>query len=748
MWWFYILMVAGAGGALWIALHLGAGLQPLPSAGAGPSVPPPPSGHANVTLTLILQLFLILALSRLMGWVFRFFRQPQVMGEMIAGIMLGPSVFKAIAPHTWAAVFPADGGYLNVLSQIGVIFFLFLIGLELDPKLLRNRGHSAVIISHVSIVAPFVLGAILSLYLFPRVFIQSPRMNFTSVALFMGAAMSITAFPVLARILTERNLHRTPIGAVAITCAAVDDVTAWCMLAFVVGVARANGLGPGLATAGWSVLYVLIMFFVVRPFLRRLQLVYDRQGRLSQPVVAAVFLLTLASSFITEHIGIHALFGAFLMGAMMPKGTKFVAALTEKLEDFTVIFLLPIFFAYTGLRTEIGLLNSPSLWVDTGLIIFVACLGKFGGSAVAGRACGMSWTESSVIGILMNTRGLMELVILNIGLQEGVIPPTVFAMMVLMALVTTALTTPVLHWLFPHQLPSVAAAGEASGFRVLLPVSLPVSGPALARMAKQLIGPEPDAGNALALHLRRPEAYDAFRIDVNDEEASMTTLTPLLAEATKQSLKVEPVSFVSRTPPEDIAAVAKARRMSLVLMGFHKPVFQRSVLGGAVRRVLDNCENDVAIFIDHNLASLKRILVPYRGSPHDRLALELASRLQKSTSAHVTILHIVDPQVSATSLNTRGSMEQAFTSAENVELKVVESNSPVDAVLKEAPISDLLIIGMDDEWGLEPRYVGLRPERIVRECPTSLLVVRRVPKSAAVSAASPPIALAQNPVAS
>src|SRR5207253_2740682 len=241
------------------------------------------------------------------------------------GIMLGPSLFGLLFPELARTVFPPDSvQLLNVLSQIGVIFFLFLVGLELDPTLLKNRGHVAVVISHVSIVAPFLLGAALALYLYPNLFNAAPRMSFVSVALFMGAAMSITAFPVLARILTERNIHKTRIGAIAITCAAVDDVTAWCMLAFVVGIARADGIGPGLRTAAMAVVYVLVMFFLVRPFLRRLQRVYERQGGLSQNVVAIILLLILASAYTTEFIGIHALFGAFLMGAMMPKGSRFV----------------------------------------------------------------------------------------------------------------------------------------------------------------------------------------------------------------------------------------------------------------------------------------------------------------------------------------------------------------------------------------------------------------------------------------
>jgi Kef-type K+ transport system membrane component KefB/nucleotide-binding universal stress UspA family protein len=686
--------------------------------------------HTSLILILLLQLALILATSRIMGWIFGYFHQPIVMGEMIAGIMLGPSVLGWLSPGLSHQLFPTQSiEYLNILSQLGVIFFLFLVGLELDPKLLKNRGHTAVVISHVSITAPFLLGAALTLYLYPRLFNDSPYMSFTSAALFIAAAMSITAFPVLARILTERNLHKTKIGAVAITCAAVDDVTAWCMLAFVVGVARADGLKPGIRTAVLAVAYVLCMLFFVRPFLRRLQGVYERQGRLSQNVVAVIFLLTLASAYTTEIIGIHALFGAFLMGAIMPKGTKFIRTLSEKLEDYTVIFLLPIFFAYTGLRTQIGLLNSGELWLDTGLVIFVACAGKFGGSTLAGRACGLSWAEASTVGILMNTRGLMELVILNIGLQEGVITPVVFAMMVIMALITTALTTPILHLVFPMQLPGGAAAGkERAGFSILIPVALPESGPALARLAATIIGHA--KGVVLALNLRRPADHEAYRSGLDDAEMPLTSLTPLMAEATKHELAVEPVSFVSRDVAADIAAVAHAREIDLVLMGFHKPVFGKTILGGTVHRTLSQCRTDVAIFVDRGYGQTKRILVPFMGTPHDRLAMELAGKMARNLPAALTVLHVVEPGSSTHKLDAKAAVEQTFADPAQpapVTFRVVEDGSPVDVVLREASQFDLIVIGIAGQWGLESRRIGWRAEKIVREWPGSLLIVRKYP---------------------
>jgi Kef-type K+ transport system membrane component KefB/nucleotide-binding universal stress UspA family protein len=697
---------------------------------------------------LLIQIGLVLGLSRLLGWLCSRWHQPQVIGEMAAGIMLGPSLLGLVSAYAmhrgWLSfdfshkLFPPESiSYLGVLSQIGVIFFLFLVGLDLDPKLLRNRGHAAVVISHVSIVVPFLLGAALTLYLYPRLFNDSPQMSFTAVALFMGAAMSITAFPVLARILTERNLTRTKVGAVALTCAAVDDVTAWCMLAFVVAVARAKGLHAAFVTAMLSAAYVLVMFFVVRPFVGRLRLVYERQGRLSQGVFAVVVLLILASAWTTEKIGIHALFGAFLMGAIMPKDRGFVHGLSEKLEDITVVFLLPIFFAYTGLKTQIGLLNSPELWGMTLLVILVACAGKFGGSTLAARACGLGWREGAAIGILMNTRGLMELVILNVGRDLGVITPAVFAMMVLMALVTTFMTTPLLQLVMPKRLYQAAAAAGARlrtrGFSVLIPVAHPKSGGPLLQLGATLV--DPGAERAIfALHLRRPADREAYHPLLADERRPETeeVLRPLLAHAERHRIPVESISFTATDVAAGVAEVAAERQASLVLIGFHHSVFSRTMLGGTVHRILESVETDVAVFVDRGFLGARKILVPYRGGEHDRLALQIAARAARGAEAQVEVLHV-------TMSSERGRIKPAAARAEaervlaprgttnplNWGFRAVEDLSPVDAVLREAAGYDLVVIGVSEEWGLESHLFGLRPERIAEQSPASMLIVRK-----------------------
>lgn len=408
---------------------------------------------------LLIQISIILTTCYLVSWLLGKFRQPRVVGEMVAGILLGPSLLGWVAPNLSATIFPPDSlALLNSLSQVGLLLFMFMVGLELDTQKLRQLGHAAVVISHTSIVVPFVLGASLAYYLYPRV--ADGTMPFTGFMLFMGAAMSVTAFPVLARILTERNLIGTQLGTLTITCAAVDDVTAWCILAAITGIVRAQHTQLAL----WQMLlgmaaYFAVMLLVLKPLMRNLAA--RREGAAAgggertngtaanDKVLAVLLVCMLASSWATEWLGIHALFGAFFAGAIMPKEMNFAESIRTKLRPLVVVLLLPLFFAFTGLRTSIGLIIAPSMIVFCALIFLVAVAGKFGGSMLAAKVMRMPWRESAAIGILMNTRGLIELVILNIGLDIGVLTPPLFSMMVVMAVGTTLMTTPLLSWVYP-----------------------------------------------------------------------------------------------------------------------------------------------------------------------------------------------------------------------------------------------------------------------------------------------------------
>lgn len=396
--------------------------------------------------TLLFQLILIFVVTRLFGKIAAKLGQQTVIGEIIAGIVLGPSLLGWAFPDFSQFVFPKESlKTLQFLSQIGLAFFMFIIGMEFDSTKLKNKAHDALVISHASIVVPYLLGMGLTYFIYPS--FAPEGVGFLPFSLFMGIAMSITAFPVLARILQERKMSKSPLGLLAITCAAADDVTAWCILAAVVAIAKAGSL----ATAGFTIVltgvYVLCMLYWIKPWLAKECASAIQKGKVGGKVVSLFIGTLLGSAYLAEAIGIHALFGAFLAGVVMPNDPVFKAALAEKIEDVSVLLLLPIFFAFTGLRTQITLLNQEHLWLLCLVIIGIAVAGKFGGSTLAAKGVGYSWKDALSIGALMNTRGLMELIVLNVGYDLGILKPEIFAIMVLMALATTFMTAPCLDFI-------------------------------------------------------------------------------------------------------------------------------------------------------------------------------------------------------------------------------------------------------------------------------------------------------------
>jgi Kef-type K+ transport system membrane component KefB len=397
---------------------------------------------AGVLLPLLIALTAVIVTGRLLGRAFAAIGQPPVIGEVIAGVVLGPSALGALWPAAGAFILPPSvAPSLSVVAQLGVVLYMFLVGLELNPDALRGQLRATVAISQTSIVVPFILGWALAVYLYPR--FGSSDVPFVSFALFVGIAMSITAFPVLARILSDLGMTRTPLGVVALTCAAIDDVTAWCLLALVVGFVQASA-GSALATIVLTLAFIAAMFVVVRPTVARLvRSAGERETSLG--VIALTIAAMLVSALITESIGVHAIFGAFLLGAVIPHDSRLAHAMVGSLETLVAVLLLPAFFAFAGMRTEIGLLTGAGPWIACGLIIVVATVGKVAGTFAAARMTGMSSRDAAGLGVLMNTRGLMQLIVLNVGLDLGVISPTLFTMMVLMALATTMATTPVLR---------------------------------------------------------------------------------------------------------------------------------------------------------------------------------------------------------------------------------------------------------------------------------------------------------------
>ncbi len=460
---------------------------------------------AEPVAMMLIQIIAILLVARIAGWIFIKMGQPSVIGEILAGIILGPSLLGYFAPETYQFLFAAESlGNLYILSQIGLILFMFVIGMELNLSMLKNKMGTTYVISHASIFIPFFLGLLFAYLVYEE--FAAGQTSFLSFSLFIGISMSITAFPVLARIIQEKGLTRTHLGQISITCAAFDDVTAWCILAVVIAIAKTGSIASSLITIVLSIIFILFMLFMVRPFMKKIGKTYSNSEVLNKNMVAFIFLLLTLSAFATQLIGIHALFGAFLAGVIMPELPKFRKLIIEKIEDVALTLFLPLFFVYTGLRTEIGLLNTPYLWGVTLLVIAFAIAGKFVGGAVSARVMGESWRNSLSMGILMNTRGLMEIVVLNIGYEMGILPKPIFVMLVLMALVTTFMTTPLLsliHRIFPERDSESLRLRQAvmGEFRVLIALGNPDNGKYLLRIAKLVLDGIKNPLRATALHL-------------------------------------------------------------------------------------------------------------------------------------------------------------------------------------------------------------------------------------------------------
>lgn len=665
----------------------------------------------------IAQLVVTIGLARLLARVARKLGQPAVVAEIIAGILLGPSVLRALLPSVSVALFPSGSlDPVRSASELGLVLFAFVIGLELDATQLRGRTRNALTIAVASVVVPFVLGCATAAPVSRLVSGTAPSLQ---LALFMGAAMSVTAFPVLARILAERRLLRSPLGALAIACAALSDVVGWCVLAFLVAAARASGFADALATTLFSAVFVGAMWFVVRPLLVRLVERSNAPVTVSPDITVLLVVGALGSAWITHVIGAHLVFGAFAFGALVPKRDGFARAVAEKLEDVVVVVLMPLFFVMSGLRTEIQIMGSARDVLACGLIVVVACVGKLGTTTLVARLTGHSWREAGALGVLMNTRGLVELILLNIGFELGVLSPALFSMMVVMVLVTTMVTGPALARIYPvrdaiRELVATNAGPErtAEG-QVMICISHPRVGPAMVRIARWVGGS--DAG-LLALHLTRDEGETAEPPD------GSAVLGPALAAADALDVPVRPLSFSSPEPAQDIVRVADVRAPEVVVLGYHKPVLSQTLLGGVVHDVLRDVAAVVAVAVDRDLPDHPAsLLLPFHGTPHDRAALRLAARIQRKTGAALTVLSV--DAAGDGDAEARLAATQAGASAT---FETVRDRDSAAAVLARARSFDLVIVGVGREWGTNAKRIGFGfgAERLIRDCPSSLLIVR------------------------
>jgi K+:H+ antiporter len=692
---------------------------------------------------LMLAVAAVILAARGMGAVAARLGQPQVMGEVLAGILLGPTLLATVAPRLTELLFPAFVvPLIRAAAWIGLAFYMFLVGLELDPRLLRERFEQAALISHASIAVPLGLGIAVALPLYE---LLAPATSFVSFALFMGVAMSITAFPVLARILVERRMLRHPVGAMAMAAAAVDDVTAWALLALSSAVAGSGSALTVVRILALAVAFSALMVLVGRPLLARVSRAYDEAGHVPGGWVAAIFVGVLLSSFATQRIGIAAIFGAFVMGLIMPRRADLTHDITRRVEDFVVMVLLPLYFVVTGLRVQVGLLDSLELWLLTLVLLLVAIAGKWVGALAAARLTGFSLRESSAIAALMNTRGLTELIVLNIGLELGVITPALFTSMVIVALVTTFMTGPALRLIDPRRELSVppeeelqAAAGAAAPEQAILVA--PQDGTnldSLLALAEPLARSEPRRELILVRLLVSSRIATGLAADEHELAQAVADLHRRRAQLVARGLAVRAVAFTTADTAEDLLRLASEQEVDLILLDGRRPLLGEGVPRGPVGEVLLRAPCDVAVLVEREAGARQRVdpdhpvLVPFGGAEHDWAALELGAWIAGSSRAPLRLLGAADDHGhrDASRLLANASLVLQRLAGIAAEPLLIEPGR--QGVLHAAEGAGLLVIGLSERW----REEGLGPVRaqIASTAPAPTLFVRRGSRQGALA---------------
>ncbi|MBP7435502.1 MAG: cation:proton antiporter [Bacteroidales bacterium] len=521
---------------------------------------------------LLLQIILILLVSRFFGYLFSKINQPTVIGEILAGIILGPSLLGKFFPEVFNFLFTENTmGNLYILSQIGLILFMFVIGMELNIDNIKHRTSQIIVISHSSIIIPFALGMLLAYFVYLDFAANITR--FLPFALFIGISMSITAFPVLARIIQEKGLTKKHLGSISIASAAIDDVTAWCILAVVIAISSTGSIISSLFTILMAITYIAIMLMIIRPFLQKVGQTHQNIETLNKRIVGFIFLILISSAFITQTIGIHALFGSFLAGVIMPTNINFRKLMIEKIEDVSVSLFLPLFFVFTGLRTEIGLLNTPYLWTVCLIFILVAIIGKFVGGALTAKLMGESWRDSLSLGILMNTRGLMELIVLNIGYEMNILPPTIFVMLVIMALVTTFMTTPILNLINKKAIKETKEIQPTNSvLKVLIAIGNPENSKILLKLAKNLFDNIKKVLSISLIHITPSTDTNPIYSDQFAED-SFKSITE---EAQLHNLSIETIYKVADNVEAEIVKVANQNNFDFLLVGAGQSLLELS----------------------------------------------------------------------------------------------------------------------------------------------------------------------------
>ncbi len=716
----------------------------------------PPSGEqftatkqrtafTKLVAAVFLAIAIVLIIARAFGAAVARLGQPRVMGEVIAGLALGPSVLGAIAPNVQAMIFPSDIlPSFGVAANLGLIFYMFLIGLEVDLKQLKGKAVSAAAISNASVALPLLLGVVVALPLYKLI---GPDKKFVAFALFMGVAMSITAFPVLARILAERRMIGRPVGALAIACAAIDDVTAWFLIALASTIALSGSVGAVGETVVEAAAFLLVMALGVRRILARMATAFDEVGHIPGSWFAAIIVGVLLSAYVTEQINIAFIFGAFIMGMVMPRHARLTEEVTRRIDDFVVTLLLPLFFVYTGLKTNITLLDRPALWLITLGLIVVAIVGKLAGAAIAARVTGFGWRASAVIGTLMNTRGLTELIVLNLALEFGAISNALFAALVVMAVVTTLMTGPLLKLLDPrneygaHVEDELAAAAREAAREhpelaapersVLVAPQTDAALDQLISLAEPLARSQPPRELIIA-RLVPPPRSAGVRGGLQTEnlqlERAMSAINETRARLASEGVAARGVALTSTRPADDLVHLVEREPVDLVLTEGRRRLVGEGVPLGEIGSLLERAPCDVAVLVSREGSPLdlgpgKTVLIPFGGAEHDWAALELGSWLAASTGSSLKLLGAAgdseDKSVTRL-LADAGLLVQQGTGVAPEPLVVAGGR---EGIIAAATGASLLVLGLSERW----RREGLGPTRseIARAAPAPVLFVRR-----------------------
>jgi K+:H+ antiporter len=735
-----LMLVAPAAAAAATSEHLTATLARTPD---------------QIVVAFFLAALVVMLFARLVGSVMPKLGQPRVMGEVLAGIILGPTVFGALDPGLQSKLFSSDiVPFIGVAANLGLIFYMFLIGLEVDLEQVRGRVGMTLAVSNTSLLVPAMMGMAVAVPLYS---VLAPNKRFLAFALFITVSMSVTAFPVLARIVSERRMLKRPLGIIGISAAALNDVSAWFLIALATAVAGAGTGLDVLRTIGWTVLFGLGMAFAVRPLLGRAAVAYDEAGRVPGTWITIIFAGVLAAAIVTDKIGVAVIFGAFVMGLAMPRHAGLSEEVTKRVEDFVLTLLLPLFFAYTGLRTNVGLLGRPELVLITLGLVAVAIGGKYGGTVIAARAMRMPWRQSAALGALMNTRGLTELIVLNLALDQGVISPALFTALVVMALITTLMTGPLLRLIDPHNRfgsPPEEELAEATGVSVADSTAAPTRSILVAPQSDAAVEPllalaaplaqsEPPR-EVVLVRLVRPPRGSAIRGGLQSEAHEVRAASDLVQRARlgllNQGIATRAAALTAANPGADLTRLAQGEEIDLVLLDGRRPLLGDGVPREDVGTVLNSAPCDVAVLVAREGAVVAPgpgavATVPFGGAEHDWAALELAAWVCAATGASLELLgppgQTDDGKDAGHMLANAALLVQQFA---GVAATSVVAEPGRHGIVAAASRADLLFIGLSERWQKEG--LGETRKAIARAAPAPIVFVRRGQRPGALAPAT------------